>query len=368
LILQSSLATQMAEAILGVTVVDIAAGDKYTFRSNGQILQFDDYLKIYPEKTKEQTLPLLEKGQDLNLLAISGEQHFTNPPARYSDASLVKELEKHGIGRPSTYAPTISTIIDRNYVFRDEKKKLGPTDIAFVVIDLLVAHFKEIVDYQFTADMEGNLDEIAEGKREWVPVIDDFYNHFHKNLENKYKEIMKTDIVPEEKSTEVCEKCNSPMIIKTGRYGKFLACSNFPECRNIRSMKGKLESPKDETHLKELSEKYKDQVCEKCGEPMAVKNGKFGPFLGCSGYPKCKNIKNIGDSDQPEITCPKCKEGKIVKKFSRRGAFYACSSYPACKNAYWGRPTGEKCPDCGALLIDDKGGIKCSDKGCGYEA
>lgn len=368
LIWQRSLATQMPEAILDTTVIDIAAGSKYVFRANGQVLRFDGYLKIYPEKTKEQTLPALTAKQSLELIDITGEQHFTNPPARYSDASLVKELEKHGIGRPSTYAPTISTIIDRNYVSRDEKKRLAPTDIAFVVVDLLVAHFREIVDYQFTADMESNLDKIAAGESEWEPVISDFYEHFHKNLENKYQEIMKTDIVPEEKSTEVCEKCGSPMVIKTGRYGKFLACSNFPECRNIRSLKGKIESPKDESRLKELEQKYQGEVCEKCGSPMAVKNGKFGPFLGCSAYPKCKTIKNISDDGQPEMACPKCQEGKIVKKFSRRGAFYACSNYPHCKNAYWGRPTGDKCPDCGALLIDDKGQIKCSEKGCGYEA
>ena len=368
LIWQRAVATQMPEAILDTTNVDVLAAQDYIFRANGQIIRFDGYLKIYPEKTKEQTLPALTEGEALKLLSLDSDQHFTNPPARYSDASLVKELEKHGVGRPSTYAPTIATIIDRNYVTRDDKKRLAPTEIAFVVIDLLVAHFKEIVDYQFTADMEANLDQVANGQKTWVPVISDFYSHFHQNLENKYKEIMKTDIVPEEKTSEVCDKCGSPMIIKTGRYGKFLACSNYPDCRNIKSLKDKAEVPQDNEKLKELTEKYKGEVCPKCGGPMAVKNGKFGPFLGCSAYPKCKTIKNINDDSQPEITCPKCKTGQIVKKFSRRGAFWACSNYPDCKNAYWGRPTGEKCPNCSALLIDDKGQIKCSDKDCGYTA
>ena len=169
---------------------------------------------------------------------MHSDQHATNPPARYSDASLVKELEKYGIGRPSTYAPTINTIIVRNYVERDENKKLKPTDIAFVVIDLLIKHFPKIVDYKFTAKMEDDLDAIAAGEKTWQPVIGDFYGDFHENLENKYKEINKNDIMPEEKSNEICDKCGAPMIIKTGRYGKFLACSAFPDCKNIKRLPG----------------------------------------------------------------------------------------------------------------------------------
>jgi len=373
LIWQRAVASQMAAAKLASTAINVLAeakAESYEFRATGQILIFPGYLKVWPEKTLEQELPALAEGQTLKLLELKSEAHATNPPARYSDASLVKELEKHGIGRPSTYAPTIATIIARNYVERDENKKLKPTAIAFVVTDLLINHFPKIVDYAFTAKLENDLDEIALGKKRWSPVIADFYDDFHTNLTNKYEEINKKDIMPEEKSDVICDKCGSPMVIKTGRYGKFLACSAYPECRNIKKYNGDgatPDKPEDEG-LKALREKYAGEVCEKCGSPMAVKTGKYGPFLACTAYPKCKNIKNINTGSGQEVTCPVCKEGKIVKKFSRRGAFWACSNYPNCKNAYWGEPTGQDCPDCGALLVKDKfGKTKCSNRECGYK-
>jgi DNA topoisomerase-1 len=373
LIWQRAMASQMSEAIVDATVVDVEAKNTpYQFRANGQILKFDGYLKIYPEKSQEIELPELEIKEKLDLEEIKKEQHFTKPPARYSDAGLVKELEKYGIGRPSTYAPTIATIVDRNYVQRDENKRLGPTDIAFVVNDLLVEHFPKIVDYQFTAKLENDLDLIAEGEAKWQPIIKEFYEPFHANLENKYEVINKNDIMPEEKSTEVCDKCGAPMIIKTGRYGKFLACSAFPECKNIKSMPGTDKNGNgqaDSEEIKELKEKYKAEVCEKCGSAMAIKVGKFGPFLACTGYPKCKNLKNIGGGNSGTgITCPVCGKGEVVQKRSKRGIFYACNQYPDCKTAFWGKPTGEKCPDCQSLLIEDakKGEVKCSNKDCGY--
>ena len=374
LIWQRAVASQMASAKLASTTIDVKAQnekDNYLLRANGQILIFPGYLKIWPETTKEQELPILEEGQKLNLLDLRIEQHSTNPPARYSDAGLVKELEKYGIGRPSTYAPTINTIIVRNYVERDENKKLKPTSIAFVVTDLLIKHFPKIANYKFTADLENDLDSVAAGKKKWQPVISEFYKDFHENLQIKYEEINKKDIMPEEKSEEVCDKCGAAMIIKTGRYGKFLACSAFPDCRNIKKMPGEessFEKKEPDAKILELEKKYAGEVCDKCGAAMVVRTGKYGPFLACSAYPKCKNIKNIPQpGDGKEIICPACKEGKIVKKFSRRGVFYACSAYPKCKNAYWGQPTGEKCPNCGALLVTDKNGeIKCSDKSCGY--
>lgn len=374
LIWQRAVASQMTAAKMAATAIDVKALDNkeiYIFRANGQTLVFPGYLKVWPEKTKEQELPLLEEKQSVVLIDLRTDKHSTNPPARFSDASLVKELEKHGIGRPSTYAPTINTIIVRNYVERDENKKLKPTSIAFVVTDLLLNHFPKIVDYKFTADMENDLDLIADGKKGWQPVIGEFYHDFHDNLQKKYTEINKNDIMPEEKSTEVCDKCGAPMIIKTGRYGKFLACSAFPECRNIKKMSGEQGGEKKEPDAKtlELEKKYAGEVCDKCGSAMKVRVGKYGPFLACSAYPKCKNIKNIDQpGDGKEIACPVCGDGKIVKKFSKRGAFYACSNYPKCKNAYWGQPTGEKCPDCQALLVTDKDGeIKCSNRGCGYK-
>jgi DNA topoisomerase-1 len=366
---QRALASQMSEAIMDSATLDIEA-DKtgYQFRATGQVINFDGYLKIYPEKSKELELPDVRKGEKLNFLRLNKEQHFTKPPARFSDAGLVKELEKHGIGRPSTYAPTLATIEARNYVNRDENKKLAPTDIAFVVNDLLVEHFPHIVDFQFTANMENDLDKIAEGEISWQPVIKDFYEPFHKNLEEKYNKIKKEDIMPEETTDVKCDKCGAPMIVKTGRYGKFLACSAFPDCKNIKSMPadGEDQAEKDKEFAK-LEEKYKDEVCDKCGEKMVLKNGRFGPFLACSGYPNCKSIRSIEENtNSTGIKCPKCGKGEIVQKRSKRGIFYACNQYPDCKNAYWGKPNGEKCPDCGSLLIEAKDGIKCSAKGCGY--
>ena len=376
LIWQRALASQMTPAKLAATVIDVKASDKkenYIFRANGQTLTFPGYLKIWPEKTKEQELPLVSEKDSLMLLELRTDEHKTVPPARYSDAGLVKELEKHGIGRPSTYAPTINTIITRNYVERDDNKKLKPTSIAFVVTDLLIKHFPKIVDFAFTAKLEDDLDFIAEGDKKWQPVICEFYTDFHDNLKKKEEEIKKSDIMPEEKSNEVCDKCGASMIIKTGRFGKFLACSAYPECKNIKKYAGEggsFEKKEPDPKVLELQKKYEGEVCEKCGAEMKVRVGKFGPFLACSAYPKCKNIKNIADANSSgkEVSCPVCHEGKIVKKFSRRGAFWACNNYPKCKNAYWGEPTGADCPDCGGLMINDtkSGKIKCSNRECGY--
>ena len=374
LIWQRAVASQMPAAKLASTTIDVKTtvkDESYLFRASGQMLVFPGYLKVWPEKTKEQELPQLKEQQVVKILDLQTEEHFTNPPARYSDAGLVKELEKHDIGRPSTYAPTINTIIVRNYVERDENKKLRPTPIAFVVIDLLIKHFSNIVDYAFTAKMEDNLDAIATGDKEWQPVISEFYGSFHTNLQNKYEEINKKDIMPEEKSTEICDKCGAPMIIKTGRFGKFLACSAYPDCKNIKKYigEGGAEERKPDAGTIELEKKYAGEVCNKCGTAMKVRVGKYGPFLACSAYPKCKNIKNIDNpADAKAVACPICQKGKIVKKFSRRGPFYACSNYPDCKNAYSGAPTGEKCPDCGGLLIDIKdSGVKCSNRDCHYK-
>lgn len=374
LIWQRSLASQMPEAIVDQTVIDIDAAPACQFRANGQILKFDGYLKIYPEKSAEVELPEIKKGENLELIKLNNEQHFTKPPARYSDAGLVKKLEAYGIGRPSTYAPTIHTIIERNYINRDEGKRMFPTDIALVVNDLLVEHFPQIVDYQFTAQMENKLDGIADGEMEWQPVISGFYGPFRDNLDNKYKEINKQDIMPEEKSNEACDKCGAPMIIKTGRYGKFLACSAFPDCKNIKGLNpsansGQATGKNNSEEIKKLEEKYKGEKCEKCGSDMVVKNGKFGLFLACSAYPKCKNIKNIKEnSNSTGVKCPVCGKGEITQKRGRKGIFYACDQYPDCKTAFWGKPTGEKCPDCGALLIGGKNGeVKCSNKECEYK-
>ncbi len=300
LIWQRAIATQMAPAIMNKISLDIKTKTKeYVFRANGQSINFDGYLKIYTTSTKENILPNFEKGEDVNCKKMNIEQHFTEPPARYSDASLIKILEEYGVGRPSTYAPTLATIEARGYVKKNDQKRFEPNETAFMVIDILVKHFPQVVDYQFTAKMEDDLDKIAEGKQKWQPLIAEFYFPFKENLEKKYEEVKKLEL--DEKTDEICDKCGKPMIIKTGRFGKFLGCSGFPECKNIKSVPGtdkdKNGQP-DSEQVQKLQEKFEGEVCEKCGTKMAVKVGRYGPFLACTAFPKCRNIKKIPKEDK----------------------------------------------------------------------
>lgn len=361
LIWQRSVACQMSEAILNATTIDINdEKNKYTFRANGQTIKFPGFLKIYKTATEETFLPELKEKEPVKLEALKPTQHFTEPPARYTEATLVKALEEYGIGRPSTYAPTLSTIQDRKYVIKEEKK-FKPTDIGIIVNDLLVEHFPEIVDYKFTAKMEEDLDEIAEGEKKWQPIIREFYTPFKKNLKKKYSELSKKALT-EEKTNEVCEKCGSPMVIKVGRFGKFMACSNYPECKNTKSLVEE-NQPAMEKRIEENLEKI-EEVCEKCGAPLAIRTGRYGKFLGCSRYPECDYIKKFNHSTG--VKCPDCKEGEIVARRTRyKKIFYSCNKYPDCKFALWGKPTGEKCPVCSSLLVEDQSGNPvCSKKDC----
>jgi len=353
LIWQRMVASQMSSAIVDSTSIDILADDKYTVRANGSTIKFEGFLKVYPIKSEEIILPKLKKKKKLDLIKIISEQHFTQPPARFNEASLIKILEELGIGRPSTYAPTISTIQDRGYIEKIEKR-LHPQEIGVIVNKLLVEHFPKIVDVKFTAKMEEDLDKVAENKKDWVVILKDFYNPFNKNLMEKEKEIDKKELT-EEKTDEKCEKCKSPMIIKLGRFGKFMACSNYPDCKNTKQLNDKGEIEEPETT---------NEVCEKCGKPMAFKIGRYGKFLGCSGYPDCKNIKAIVKSTG--VQCTECGKGEIVEKKSKAGrVFFACNQYPECKFALWSKPTGEKCPKCGSLMIYAKNdSVACSNKEC----
>ncbi|MBI4137793.1 MAG: type I DNA topoisomerase [Candidatus Sungbacteria bacterium] len=294
LIWQRFIATQMPAAVFNATTVDISATPNsqlqtpnfYLFRATGQVLTFDGFLRVYPLKFAETDLPELTPQEELNLKKLMPQQHFTEPPPRYNEASLVKTLEKYGVGRPSTYAPIISTIQDRGYVERFERRHLKPTQTGFLVNDLLVEHFPDIVDIQFTAKMEEELDEIAAGKEEWRPVIRQFYEPFASRLEQKYEEVKKID-QPVEATDETCEKCGKPMVVKMGRFGKFLACSGFPECKNAKPLR---EAP-----------------------------------------------QSTG------VACPKCGQGDIVVRKTRRGkVFFGCSRYPECDYASWEDPRKEK--------------------------
>jgi len=352
LIWKRTIACQTKEAIIDATAADIQA-KKYLFRANGTVIKFDGFLKIYPASATESYLPRLKKNEILKLVQLTPEQHFTEPPARYNEASLVRVLEKYGIGRPSTYAPIISTIQDRGYV-RKIEKKFHPQQIGIVVNDLLVKHFPKIVDIHFTAKIENELDEIANQKKEWVPVVREVYDPFIKNLKTKEMEISKKEIT-EQKTNKKCAKCGKEMVIKLGRFGKFLACTGYPECRYTEPL------GEEKILAKELS----GEKCEKCGKEMVVRQGRFGPFLACSGYPECKNIKPI--EKKTGVACPQCEKGEIVEKRSKRGrTFYACNQYPKCKFALWSKPTGKKCERCDSLMVYGAGGTEvCSNKECG---
>lgn len=357
LIWQRAVASQMSPAKLDATSVDInTKDDKYTFRVSGQIIKFDGFLKFYPSSTKEEILPKIEKKENVDCTKIDPLQKFTQPPARYSDATIVKILEEKGIGRPSTYAPTISTVIDRGYAERTENKRLKPSEIAFIVNDLLMEHFSNIVDFDFTAKMENDLDEIAEGGQKWQETLKRFYGPFSKNIVAKEKELSKKNIT-ETKTDQICEKCGSAMIIKVGKYGKFLACSNYPKCKNTK----KLDSEGKE--IIKAEPVLLEEKCPECGANLIMRQGRFGSFKGCSAYPKCKYIKKEAQKDL-NLSCPKCKIGKITMKRSRKGMFYGCDQYPKCDFAFWGKPIEEKCPNCGFFMVETKTGKKCSNKDC----
>ena len=352
LIWRRAVASQMTSAEFENTkiTIDAKSEKEYTLQTKGEIQKFDGYLKVYQVKSKEILLPVLQEGGTLDLEKITAEQKFTQPPKRYSEAMLIKTLEKYGIGRPSTYAPTISTIQLRGYTKKNDDRRFEPTEVGSIVNDMLIKHFDNIVDYDFTAKMEQNLDDIASGEKEWKPIIKEFYGPFSKTLEKSYKEVENKE---DKKLTDkICPKCGKALAEKFSRFGKFYACSGYPECKYTETPDGESNEPK-----------YIDKKCPDCKGRMVVKKGRFGEFYGCENYPKCKYIES-GKDQKTGVSCDKCSEGEIVQKRTKRGRiFYACDQYPKCKNALWNKPTGEKCPDCGALMvIDAKEKVFCSNK------
>jgi DNA topoisomerase I len=309
LIWRRFIACQMNQAVFSSIIIDVSAKN-YIFRASGQTLKFDGFLKVYPIKFAETDLPALQKDETLKLVKLTPSQHFTEPPARYNEASLIKTLEENGIGRPSTYAPTLATIQDRNYIEKDDQRRFRPTEIGKTVNDILVQHFPEIVDIKFTAELEEKLDKIAEDSKEWVPTIREFYEPFAKNLKEKYEDVSKKEFT-EKPTEEKCPECGSPVLIRLGRYGKFYACSNFPKCKYTKSLKE----------------------------------------------------NTLG------LKCPKCKTGEIVTKRTKKGKiFYGCKNWPKCDFALWDKPTGEECEKCGSALVQTpRGQIKCSNKECDFK-
>ena len=420
LIWRRTIACQMAKAILNTVSVDITAKKTHTFRVSGSIIKFPGFTKVYEEskdvdkEEKEEVLPYLTKGQSLYLIELLSNQHFTQPPPRYTEASLVKILEEYGIGRPSTYAAIMNTLLIRGYV-KIIERNFHPEDTGITVNRLLVSHFNKYVDYNFTAKMEEDLDQIAKGNTQWRPVIQQFWTPFIELIREKDVEIKKSDVI-DEKTEEKCPECDGDLVIKLGRYGKFYACKRYPECEFVRPLKEKKEIVEDVSSNAER--------CEKCGKSMTIKDGRFGKFLACSGYPECKNTKRIskskdGDSqvEGQEITAEKCERcgsnfvirrtrygnrflscqnypkcnnakplstgvkcsmtdcnGDIVERGSKKGRlFFGCSNYPDCNLMFWNRPIPDKCPDCGSpflveKVVKNRGTIlECINKECKYQ-
>jgi DNA topoisomerase-1 len=427
LIWQRFVASQMTPAVFDQTTIDIKAG-RFMFRSTGSVQKFDGFLKVYQEGRdekpaegdddvdEERSLPAVKEGEVLKLNAITPEQHFTEPPARYTEATLVKALEELGIGRPSTYAAIMTTIQDREYVEKLENK-FHPTALGTTVNDLLIEGFDDIFNSQYTAQMEDQLDAIEDGKLGWRDAMREFWEKFAKDLseaEELFKGKKKTSIP----TNETCSKCGAGMVIKFGRFGQFMACANYPECKTTRE----ISRSKGEGDADAKGEDGEVPPCELCGAEMALKRGRFGPFYGCTGYPDCKNIRKIDKKSGKAVTVappveldetcpkdgaklvirqgrfgeftscsnyPKCDyikrdttgvhcpkegcEGEIVVKKSKRGkAFYGCSAYPKCDQVFWDKPASEQCPDCKAAFLLEKTTKKegtfryCNTEGCEY--
>ncbi|MGD0869379.1 MAG: type I DNA topoisomerase [Bryobacteraceae bacterium] len=398
-------ASQMRPALYDQTTIDVSAQGKdaaaYIFRATGSVLKFDGYLKVYQEgkdqideedEEMKHRLPLVSEGETLRFKAIKPEQHFTEPPPRYNEATLVKRLEADGVGRPSTYASILSTIQEREYV-KKESGRFIPTELGMVVTDLLLESFDDIFDVSYTARMEEELDEIEEGKLDWRMAMGEFYERFDRDL--KHAEAHMTDIKRMERPTDlICEKCGKPLVIKWGKHGSFIACTGYPDCTYTRELTVDL----PDVDGVDLSEQGEEEYCENCGRPMVLKKGRFGTFLACSGYPDCKTTKQIGGAQKkPDVAleekcpqcgnhlvvktgrfgeftacsnyptckyvkqktvgvkCPDCSEGEIIERRSKKGkTFYGCNRYPDCKFVAWGKPVPEKCAECGSPYMVEK--------------
>ena len=334
LIYNRFIASQMKDAIFETQTIYFQSPST-TFKATGRKLLFDGFYRVLGNEDKDKLLPEFKEQEEATLTSIEAKQHFTEPPSRYSEASLIKTLEQLGIGRPSTYAPTIALLQARDYV-KLEKRQLIPTDIAFTVIEVLEKHFPDIVDSSFTAKMEEELDEIANAKKDWQKVLKKFYDPFIELIEKGKKEIKSQKMA--EPIGRSCPECGSELVKRKGRFGEFIACSGFPKCKYTEQIEK--EEPKSS-----------DEVCEKCGSPMVIKRGPRGEFLACSAYPECKNTKPLAKKEPKKlkIKCPEC-GGEIVERFSRRGKFYGCANYPKCTFVSKFEPVEKKCPECGYMM------------------
>lgn len=371
LIWKRTIACQMIHATLHTVAVDFACGTGNSFRSTGSTIAKPGFMAVYMEgkddskgDDDEKMLPAMEVGDKIKLNDIRAEQHFTEPPPRYTEATLVRALEEFGIGRPSTYAAIISTLQNREYVEMD-RRRFFPTDVGRVVNRFLTRHFPDYVDYDFTARMEDDLDAVSRGEKDWIPVMDHFWKPFIKLVKDKEQSVSRAEATTEA-TDEKCPKCDSPLLIRLGRRGRFIGCSAYPDCDYTRN----LGDENDEDNKPEIVE---DRSCPSCGSPLLIRQGKYGKFIGCSSYPDCTFIEPLEKPADTGVSCPKCKEGKMVTRRSRRGkTFYSCSRYPDCDYAVWNEPVDQPCPSCGWPMLTKKSTkrkgdeLVCPEKECGF--
>lgn len=344
LVWQRTVACQMIHATINTVAADLNAGEVAQFRANGSSVVDPGFMAVYlegrdddKESDDERMLPDLQQGDAITLLKLRDEQHFTEPPPAYTEASLVKALEEFGIGRPSTYATIISTLQQREYV-EMEKKKFRPTDLGRVVNRFLTQHFTQYVDYDFTAHLEDDLDAIARGEREWLPLLDKFWQPFHQLVEDKMVNVDRKDVT-QEAMDEACPTCGEPLSIRLGRRGRFIGCTAYPECDYTRSL--------DDDGSSSEPEVVEGRKCPECSSDLVIKKGRYGKFIGCSGYPDCKFMEPLEKPEDTGVSCPSCKQGNILKRKSRYGKiFYSCERYPECDYALWNIPLSEPCPMC----------------------
>jgi DNA topoisomerase-1 len=378
LIWERFIASQMESAVLSTLTVDFESAG-YVFRTSGYTVDFQGYMAVYEEaeddvratadevsEQKNIRLPDVKEGQKVEFCAVDPGKHFTEPPTRYNDASLIKFLEEKGIGRPSTFATIISTIITRNYVKR-EGKSLVPTATGELTNKLMKESFPDIVDYEFTARMETRLDDIEKGGLTMNTVLSDFWAYFGEELEKANEKMASEELdVPVEETDIICDKCGSKMVVKNGRYGKFAACPNYPQCRNTKPL-GKEKTDEDEERAEAKKVVVADFKCEKCGSDMVQRSGRFGTFFACSRYPECNFTKQ--KTRDTGVPCPKCGSKVVMKTGRHKTVFYSCDRYPECDFSSWDLPTNEKCPDCGEMLFRKKGQalLVCRNEKCGYK-
>lgn len=345
LIWKRTIASQMIPATIDTVAVDLSSGEGHLFRANGSIIAIAGFLQVYEEGIDDakkedggKMLPPLKEGDVLPVIDIRGEQHFTEPPPRFSEATLVKTMEEYGIGRPSTYATIISTLQQREYA-NLENKRFHPTDVGRVVNRFLTTYFQQYVDYGFTAQLEDELDEVSRGEKEWRPVLHEFWQPFINLVKETQENVQRKDVT-QEPIDEKCPQCGGALSIRLGRRGRFIGCTSYPECDYTRS----LEDGSSEEAKPEMVE---GRLCPTCNSPLQIKKGKYGKFIGCSSYPECKFIEPLEKPEDTNVQCPSCKEGSILKRKSRQGKiFFSCSRYPDCKYALWYQPLNEPCPTC----------------------